>query len=61
MKTSISLPADLVKRIKDFNNSNPERPINVSGTCKAALEKELDKAIVGSWRKNKRSDAIDHA
>lgn len=40
-KTSIELPASLINRVKEFNKSHENRPINVSGVCRIALEKEL--------------------
>ena len=45
MKTSISLPIDLVHKIKRFNEAHRDRPINVSGVCQTALENVLNEAI----------------
>ncbi len=45
MKTSIELPDDLITKVKEYNKTHVNRPINVSGVCRIALEQELDKAI----------------
>jgi len=41
MKTSMELPDKLMQRIKKYNEGHQNRPINVSGVCRIALEKEL--------------------
>ena len=44
MKTSIELPDELAKELKEFNEQHPERKINLSGVCRKALRDILDKA-----------------
>ncbi len=44
MKTSIELPDDLMRRIREYNKTHANRPINVSGVCRIALEHEFEKA-----------------
>lgn len=41
-RISISIPVELYKRVKKFNDMNRTRPINLSATCCAAIEKELE-------------------
>lgn len=42
MKTSVELPDDLLEKVKKYNKTHPNRPINVSGVCRLALEKEIE-------------------
>jgi len=50
MKTSISLPDDIVIRVTAYNRHHPDQPISVSGVCKQALEKKLDEVEgVDKW------------
>lgn len=53
MKTSISLPSDLVQKIKRFNEAHRDRPINVSGVCQNALETVLNGVIMESANKKR--------
>ncbi len=45
MKTSIELPDELLNRVREFNKTHSDRPINVSAVCRIAIEKALDKAL----------------
>jgi hypothetical protein len=47
-KRSIELPSELLEKIRDYNKAHSNRPINVSGVCRIALEKEFNNAIDGS-------------
>lgn len=47
MKTTIDVPDELHDRIKKYNKLHQNSPINVSGTCRIALEKELDSKDAG--------------
>lgn len=44
MKTSIELPEDLIIKVRKYNQAHANRPINVSGVCRIAIEQELDAA-----------------
>lgn len=41
MKTSIELPELLLNRVREYNKTHANRPINVSGVCRIAIEREL--------------------
>ncbi len=45
MKTSIELPDDLLQKVREFNKTHSDRPINVSAVCRLAIEKALSKAL----------------
>ena len=45
LSTSIVLPKELMNKVKEYNKTHANRPINVSGVCRIALEQELHKAI----------------
>jgi hypothetical protein len=45
MKTSIELPTELIIKVKEFNKVHENRPINVSGVCRMAIEKELENKV----------------
>lgn len=38
MKTSVEIPDELVKKIKEYNNTHKGKPINVSGVLQERLE-----------------------
>lgn len=41
---SIDLPDELLNRVKEYNQAHANRPINVSGVCRIAIEQELEVA-----------------
>jgi hypothetical protein len=45
MKSSIDIPADLMNRVKEYNQIHKDRPINVSGVVEMALELILADSI----------------
>ena len=49
MKTSIELPDALLLRVRKFNKTHAERPINISAVCRIAIEK-----ILSDVEKNER-------
>ncbi len=45
MKTSIELPDELIIKVREYNKAHANRPINVSGVCRIAIEQELNAAL----------------
>lgn len=44
LKTCIELPEDLIIKVRKYNQAHANRPINVSGVCRIAIEQELEAA-----------------
>lgn len=42
MKTSITIPDNLLEQVREHNEKHPDIPINVSGVCRVALEATLE-------------------